>query len=275
LIWFVSENQQEFKMKKLYPLIGIAFVFLILIARYIVNLENRYSTDSSHSSDSIIQKDLSLNGLGTDGSNTLTKRNRPAATGKDSLEDVESLKSELKAAKAELEMLSRPLTENMLSSTVNAEISPGDTLVTGGYKTADGNYEMTFITPRSVTLSDGSEGIEIRSQVLSVGPEFVEKNGMETLATNAGNTLQHGESWKQDDVRATFTSAGQNSVANMMTTPGIITSSSSTFDIVIGEEGGPRFSIKGTVEKNSNGNFSIKSRVERTLGSESDAVPNP
>ena len=263
-------------MKKLYPLTIVIFIALILIALYIVNHEGISSTDSFSFSKPDTKPYLSQTSLESDENSTRVTRNRPIASGNNSKEDeIDNLKRELKTAKAELEILASPLNEDMLSATVNAEIIPGDTLVTGGYKTADGNYEMTFLTPRSVTLSDGSEGIEIKSQVLSVGSEFVDKSGLGSLATNAGNTLQHGESWKQDDVKTTLKSASQAAGAKMLSSPGIIASPSSPFEIVIGEAGGSQFSISGTVEKNDNGNFSIKSRVERRPIAEPDAVPNP
>ena len=115
-------------------------------------------------------------------------------------EDMNKLRRELETARVQLEKITRPFGQNVLSSTVNAEITPSETLVTGGYRTADGNYELTLITPRSVTLEDGSEGIEVGCKILSVGSEFVEAQGLETLATNAKNTLQHAEAWTQDDV---------------------------------------------------------------------------
>jgi hypothetical protein len=265
-------------MKNHQLLIVLVFIAFIAMALYVGDYEGFDPKNFSDSSESNSGQKLTQTRLETDADNTRVKRNRPTASGSHTREDeVENLKRELKTARTELEILSSPLTEDILSSAVNAEIAPGDTLVTGGYKTADGNYEMTFITPRTVTRSDGSEGIEIQSRVLSVGPEFVDKSGMGTLATNAGNTLQHGESWKADDVKTTFTSASQNSGVNVMTAPKFTTSSSasSPFDIVIGGEGEPQFSIRGTVEKNANGNFSIKSRVERRPGVEPDAGLNP
>jgi hypothetical protein len=269
-------------MKKIFLLIGFTSIVFILIALYFFNHEELAYSDTSHfgNSDSLqpkAQKRPVADEISTRVLRDRPVTSRPVTSVYDFREkEIKDLRRELEATKSELEILSRPLTQDMLSSAVNAEIAPGDTLVTGGYKTADGNYEITFLTPRNVTRSDGGEGIEIQSRVLSVGPEFVDKSGMGTLATNAGNTLQHGESWKDDDVKTTFTSASQNSGVNVMTAPKFTTSSSasSPFDIVIGEEDGPQFSIKGTVEKNSNGNFSIKSRVERRPGVQADAEPD-
>lgn len=213
-------------MKKLSLLIGFAFVALIPVVElqcfYIDSREDGTSTGPSHASNSVTRQHTSQKRLETEANSPRVMRPRAAATGDATdprEDDIERLRRELKTTKAELEKLSRPLAQDILSSTVSAEISPGETLVTGGYKTADGNYEITFLTPRSVTLSDGREAIEVKSQVLSVGSEFVQENDLETLVTNARNTLQHAEAWKQDDTDATLASASNAEGADVISPP--------------------------------------------------------
>lgn len=179
-------------------------------------------------------------------------------------EEIKNLRRELEATKAELEKITRPLGQDVLSSTVNAEIRPSETLVTGGYRTADGNYELTFLTPRGVILEDGREGFEVNAQVLSVGPEFVEAHGMGALATNARNTLQHAEAWMQDDVARTFSAARDAEGVAVLSSPKVITLPSTSFTVGIGETDGAQFSFEGAVARSANGNFAIQSRVERT-----------
>jgi hypothetical protein len=264
-------------MKKFSLVFGIALLALIVIVIYINRREDGTSTVPSHASNSVARQHTSQKRLETETNSPRAIRSRAAAVVDvtDAREDdIESLRRELKTAKAELENLSRPLAQDILSSTVNAEISPGETLVTGGYKTADGNYEFTFLTPRSVTLSDGSERIEIKSRVLSVGPEVVQENGLDSLATNARHTLQHAEAWKQDDTDVTLSSMTKAEGMRITTFPTILASPSTSFG---GKSllGGTQFSLEATVAKNSGGNFSIQSRIERTPEAEQDGGGQP
>jgi len=188
------------------------------------------------------------------------------------IEEIKNLRRELETAKAQLEEITRPLGQDVLSSTVNAEINPGETLVTGGYKTANGNYELTFLTPRSATLDDGREAIEVSCKVLSVGSEFVDAHGLETLATNAKNTLQHAEAWMQDDVSRTLGAASHAEGAGMLSSPKVVALPSAPFTLSWEDKGGARFSIQGTATKSPNGSFAIQSRVERTSKAEQGVV---
>lgn len=179
-------------------------------------------------------------------------------------EDIRKLRRDLETARAKLEKITRPLGKDILSSTVNAEIKPGETLVTGGYRTADGNYELTLITPRGITLEDGREAIEVNNKILSVGSEFVEAHGLETLATNARNTLQHAEAWMQDDVARTLAAASDAEGVGILSSPKVITLPSTSFTLSMGEKDGAQFSFEGTVARSPSGSFAIQARVERT-----------
>ena len=190
-------------------------------------------------------------------------------------EDIKKLRRELETARAQLEKITRPLEQDVLSSTVDAEINPGETLVTGGYRTADGNYELTLITPRSVTLEDGREAIEVSSKILSVGSEFVGAHGLDTLATNAKNTLQHAEAWMRDDVASALAAARDAEGAGVFSSPKITTLPSIPFSVSIRKADGVQFSFEGTVARSPSGSFAIQSRVERTPKAEQDGAGQP
>ncbi len=253
-------------MKKLSLAFGIALIVLIAIVGYNTNSRK---DETPTAKDSAPRHVTPRERREIDTSASRVMRPSVARTESDG-DEIESLRRELKTAKAKLERITRPLGQDVLSSTVNAEINPGETLVTGGYKTADGNYEMTFITPSSYTLDDGREAIRISSKVLSVGSEFVEANGMETLATNAKNTLQHSEAWTQDDLLETFTAASKAKGVDIFTSPTIVAIPSEAFTLVMGKFGGAQFSIEGTATKSPNGSFAIQTRVERTPAAEPD-----
>ena len=186
--------------------------------------------------------------------------------------EIENLRRELASAKVELARLSKPLHEDILSSTVNAEIREGETLVTGGYMTANGNHELTLLTPRSVVLEDGRKVIEVEAHVLSVGAEFTKAHGLDKLVTNARNTLQHAEAWTKpgtDETLAAATAAGGEE-AELVTFPNVRTAASQPFKISTGE-----YSFEGTFSRNPDGGFSIKSHIERSSQAEPDADGNP
>ena len=142
-------------------------------------------------------------------------------------------------------------------------IQADESLVTGGYKTANGNYEMTIITLRRVQREDGREMIEIKSKIFSVTQEFVAENDLESITTNARNTLQHAEAWNSAAVTETLTSASTSEGANITSSPTIIAPPSSPFKIMMGHTDGQGYSLEGTIEITPDGGFSIESRIER------------
>ena len=170
---------------------------------------------------------------------------------------AERLRRELKNADDQLN-------KEMLSSTVNVEIAAGETLVTGGYKRADGYHELTFMTPTTVTLEDGSEAVRLTPRILAVDPEFAKANGLDTLATNARNTLQHAEAWNQKELTAILHAAGQHDGVGIMAAPTILSNSSEPSTISFEEPGKTRYSIVSSIEKTATGGFAIKARVQRT-----------
>ena len=179
--------------------------------------------------------------------------------------EIENLRRELASAKVELAGISKPLHEDILSSTVNAEIREGETLVTGGYMTANGKHELTLLTPRSVVLEDGRKGIEVEAHILSVGTEFTKAHGLDKLVTNARNTLQHAEAWTKPGTDETLAAAtaGGDGEAELVTLPNVITAASQPFKISTGE-----YSFEGTFSRNPDGGFSIKSHIERSSQAE-------
>lgn len=244
-------------MKKLSLIFGIALVALIVIVGY----RNSHKNDPSATKVSVTPRERLESDTSTLSARTVTSRTTDSQRER---EDIKKLRRELEAARAQLEKITRPLGQDVLSSTVNAEINPGETLVTGGYRTADGNYEVTLLTPRSITLEDGREAFELDSKVLSVGTEFVGAHGLDTLTTNARNTLQHAEAWMQDDVAKTLAAARDAEGADIVSSPRVMTLPSKSFSVSIGESDIAQFSLEGTVGRSPSGNFAIQSRVERT-----------
>jgi hypothetical protein len=105
-------------------------------------------------------------------------------------------KEELADALHELGELRRPLEVDMASSTLRASLTPGEGVVTGGYRLPDGSRLFAFV--ETDTRADG--GIGVMSRFYSVPDASVPGLGLQNLLTEAANTLQHGEVWVRDEI---------------------------------------------------------------------------
>ncbi len=101
--------------------------------------------------------------------------------------------------KEALDELRRPMTEDILSSSLRAEMKSGEAIVTGGYRLPDGKRLYAFATPVLERAEDGTQQVKIGFQMLKLTDEQGESVGLGTLSTNAANTLQHGEVWLADE----------------------------------------------------------------------------
>lgn len=100
----------------------------------------------------------------------------------------------LKETQERLEELRRPMFADVLSSALRADLRSGEVVVTGGYRLADGRRLYAFARP-VVEKVDGKEMITIAGRYLTVTDDAGKTVGLDNLATNAANTLQHGEVW--------------------------------------------------------------------------------
>jgi hypothetical protein len=100
----------------------------------------------------------------------------------------------LKQTTEQLEELRRPMIADILSSSLRAELKSGEVVVTGGYRLADGRRLYAFAKP-IVEQVDGKSVVKIEGHYLTLTDEVGQSVGLDNLATNAANTLQHGEVW--------------------------------------------------------------------------------
>lgn len=117
----------------------------------------------------------------------------------------------LKLAKEQLEDLRRPMVADILSSALRAELKSGEVVVTGGYKLADGRRLYAFAKP-IVQEIDGTKQVMIEGRYLTLTDEMGKSVGLDNLATNSNNSLQHGEVWVPAEEEAVF--------AKLKATPG-------------------------------------------------------
>lgn len=109
----------------------------------------------------------------------------------------------LTLAHENLDELRRPMTTDLLSSALSAELKSGEVVVTGGYRLPDGTRLYAFVQP-TLEQIDGADRVRITSSVRAVADDAGASVGLSNLATNADNTLQHGEVWLADERRVVF-----------------------------------------------------------------------
>lgn len=110
---------------------------------------------------------------------------------------------ETTVARENLAELRRPLTQDVMSSTLSAELSSGEVVVTGGFRLPDGTRMFAFVQP-TLEKVEGADVVRITSALRIVGDEIGGAVGLDSLATNADNTLQHGEVWLAEEKRDVF-----------------------------------------------------------------------
>jgi len=104
----------------------------------------------------------------------------------------------LKHTEAKLDELRRPMTADIMSSSLRAEMKSGEAIVTGGYRLPDGKRLYAFATP-VLEKVDGADSVRIEGRYLAITDAAGAAAGLSGLATNAANTLQHGEVWVADE----------------------------------------------------------------------------
>jgi len=171
----------------------------------------------------------------------------------------------LHEVESELAEITKPLdqdNQDIVSSMFKAEVSESQSVVTGGHLTADGKHLFTFITPKRVKLANGTEVVQIGIKSIATPPEVTQQQGLESLATGARNTLQHAETWENQDVTSTLQKLSQTHGTDLLTCPSVTCAPGEKFDLSIGSEA--QYSVAATVDFSANGpGFIIKARVEQ------------
>ncbi len=126
----------------------------------------------------------------------------------------------LKQAAEQLEELRRPMVADILSSTLRAELKSGEVVVTGGYKLPDGRRLYAFAKP-VIQDVNGSKAVKIEGRYLTVTDEVGKSVGLDNLATNAANTLQHGEVWVPGEEDAVLSKLQATPGTEVLSYPGI------------------------------------------------------
>lgn len=172
---------------------------------------------------------------------------------------LEETSATLEQATQELARLRRPLEVDMASATLRANLAPGEGVVTGGYRLPDGTRLFAFV--ETDALPDG--GIGLMSRFFSVPDELGRSLGLDTLSTEAANTLQHGEVWVRDELAEVAGKLEQNPAAKILSA-GVasITPGKGGAVPIISEEGAPPLSLNVHAVYDERRNLDFELRVE-------------
>ena len=149
--------------------------------------------------------------------------------------ELNRTKSELAQAQAELSALKRPLEEDVVSSSLSAELKPGEVLVTGGFQTADGAVQLTFVEPVVLRGPNGKDQVTFSTRQVAIDSALVDELGVSSLKTTAGNVLQHGEAWSAEDYRVFMDEVSKQHGTVVLASPKITTGMGQNATVEVGE----------------------------------------
>lgn len=164
----------------------------------------------------------------------------------------------------QLAEISAPLQGDMASTMFNADVKQGQSVVTGGYQTADGRNQFTILKPRVVTDRNGKQQIEIDSNLVAMSQEDTRQSGLDSLATNARNTLQHAESWEESDVSGTMELIRNSTSSEHLGQPKTVVEPGGKFSIEMTSDDRSSYTLSGTAELSPDGSgVVLKARIEQ------------
>lgn len=156
--------------------------------------------------------------------------------------ELEKRGEELARANKKLATLRRPLdpgNTHLLSSTLKVATKPGEVIVTGGSRTADGKRMFAFVDPRGRPLANArGTQVEIGAKLIAVPEEFVKELGLDNLLTGAANTLQHGEVWTAEDVARVMERFKNNALpsVDILSTPKVTVLAGNAAELHVGQD---------------------------------------
>lgn len=171
----------------------------------------------------------------------LTLRSETTRLRRSTYEETRRLRREITSLREEVDTLTLPFREDVLSATVRTVVPPDNVLVMGGYRRADGSHEFTFVTPEIASDGQNRGLIRLSAQVALIPQTAIAGLGMQTLATGVRNTLQHGETWSQADASETLRAPAVQVIGQ----PSIAADNHSPFELSLGHDENNRYQLQG------------------------------
>lgn len=170
----------------------------------------------------------------------------------------------LERVENQLKEISAPLVEEMASTMFHADINKGQSLVTGGYSTADGKNQFTILKPSVLTDRTGGKQIQIDSNLIALSQDGTKQSGLDSLATNARNTLQHAESWDESEVNETMARLQNLTGTENLGQPKIIVTPGEKFAIQMTSDDQRSYTLSGIADLSPDGSgVVLKARIEQ------------
>ncbi len=188
-------------MKRKTPLL-LAVILGLLAIFLTIKVLNRNGNSSGRSSNSEREKsnDASLNS--DINGHTSTKSDRADAAYKKSLKEMEREFDEILPAQF----------SDQHSTLCDTNLKPGENLIIGGFKHADGNFEFSSLVVEKIEV-DGSNRVTMKTFIMS--GERVTELGLDSLVSTAKKRIQQSIVFPPGD------QSWMRSAVDMMTTPSI------------------------------------------------------
>ena len=238
----------------------LAFTLVVVLQQISINALEKTRKDVNEHGSSLNTRKPSLQAETSHGelsSNKGVRRSR-----EDLLENARQERAD--EVEKQLAEISAPLSGDMASTMFNAEVRKGQSIVTGGYQTSDGRNQFTILKPKVVTDRDGGKQIEIDSNLIAMSEEDTKRSGLDSLATNARNTLQHAESWQDSDVSGTMNLLRDSAESQHLGQPRTVVLPGGEFSISMTSDDQSSYTLSGTADLSPDGSGVIlKARVEQ------------
>lgn len=176
----------------------------------------------------------------------------------------------LDATRSALDRLRRPLELDLSSSTLRANLSPGEGVVTGGHRLPDGRRLFALVATDA--RADGA--VDVAGRFFAVPEELVPALGLQTLVTEAANTLQHGEVWVREELESVATRLEQTPSARLLATGGAALRAGEPGEVTLptGTDG-PPLTLGVNFDYDARRNLDLELRVESPAPAPSETTP--
>ncbi len=177
----------------------------------------------------------------------------------------------LDATRGALDRLRRPLELDLSSSTLRANLTPGEGVVTGGHRLPDGRRLFALVATDA--RADGA--VDVAGRFFAVPEELVSALGLQTLVTEAANTLQHGEVWVRDELESVATRLEQTPSARLLATGGAALRAGEPGEVTLptGTDG-PPLTLGVNFDYDARRNLDLELRVESPAPAPSETTPD-
>ena len=109
------------------------------------------------------------------------------------------------------------------SASLNVELEPGMTLITGGWQTSEGRRTFVFMTPSLETSPDGADFIQISTRVADLSQTELTSFHLQNMTVKGNETDQAG-GFDSENARLLFDGIKASEDARMVSSPTLVTS---------------------------------------------------